>query len=497
MQLQSGRPHATADLFQLPACNIYGQLLALQQPNSLWHSSYLLLSPLSRAGYVMNPVLVFDKFGPLARRGVQGRSSYAPGECLLKPVNNLKGQKAGLRCGSRLLPIAKPWANRCTVRALAASPSSNSGDASNPKARANSNPKGGKPPSPSPSPPSPKSSPPAAKTPAGSKDGSGKAAGSKGAADAAKSSEYSEAMQKRMGDPSLVYRHEAGMNYAVVLPDIMVGSCPQGPEDVDHLREECNVGAIMCLQEDINFAYFNIDIAAIRQRAEQRGDVKHLRVPIADFDPFSLRMNLPKAVAVMHAAMQQFKPGERVYIHCTAGLGRAPGLALAYMMMMRGLTLKEANEKLQAVRPCGPKLDAIRWATVDMLLPRSSSTEVTLSWSRGVSETCELSGLDVGWGPRVPLGRNLARERYELTRALPVGRYEYKYIIDGRWTYNPWAWLDHANHESPNNLIEVVSSDPEIEQIKKVVFTDDVLPKGSVYRERVQERVASLIASMS
>eukprot|EP00899_Mesostigma_viride_P014937 jgi/Mesvir1/23444/Mv22298-RA.2 len=347
----------------------------------------------------MNPVLVFDKFGPLARRGVQGRSSYAPGECLLKPVNNLKGQKAGLRCGSRLLPIAKPWANRCTVRALAASPSSNSGDASNPKARANSNPKGGKPPSPSPSPPSPKSSPPAAKTPAGSKDGSGKAAGSKGAADAAKSSEYSEAMQKRMGDPSLVYRHEAGMNYAVVLPDIMVGSCPQGPEDVDHLREECNVGAIMCLQEDINFAYFNIDIAAIRQRAEQRGDVKHLRVPIADFDPFSLRMNLPKAVAVMHAAMQQFKPGERVYIHCTAGLGRAPGLALAYMMMMRGLTLKEANEKLQAVRPCGPKLDAIRWATVDMLLPRSSSTEVTLSWSRGVSETCELSGLDVGWGP--------------------------------------------------------------------------------------------------
>jgi hypothetical protein len=51
----------------------------------------------------------------------------------------------------------------------------------------------------------------------------------------AKSDEYTEEMQARMGT-ALTYRHEDGINYNYVLPDLIVGSCLQGPEDVDRLQ---------------------------------------------------------------------------------------------------------------------------------------------------------------------------------------------------------------------------------------------------------------------
>lgn len=64
-------------------------------------------------------------------------------------------------------------------------------------------------------------------------------------------------------------------------------------------------------------AYFDLDIAPIVARAANRGDVRHVRHEIRDFDPFSLRQNLPEAVRIIARA---FAGGEgKVYIHCTAG----------------------------------------------------------------------------------------------------------------------------------------------------------------------------------
>jgi protein-tyrosine phosphatase len=66
--------------------------------------------------------------------------------------------------------------------------------------------------------------------------------------------------------------------------------------------------------------YFGIDIAAIQARCKEVG-LQHVRFPVRDFDPFDLRLKLPKAVARLAKA---HKAGEgAVYIHCTAG---EPGL---------------------------------------------------------------------------------------------------------------------------------------------------------------------------
>lgn len=48
-----------------------------------------------------------------------------------------------------------------------------------------------------------------------------------------------------------------------------------------------------------------------------------------DFDPDSLRNGLPKAVSSLEWAVSEGKG--KVYVHCTAGLGRAPAVAIAYM----------------------------------------------------------------------------------------------------------------------------------------------------------------------
>lgn len=64
--------------------------------------------------------------------------------------------------------------------------------------------------------------------------------------------------------------------------------------------------------------------------------VSHLTAPLRgfffqarDFDPDSLRSGLPKAVSSLEWAISEGKG--RVYVHCTAGLGRAPANAIAYM----------------------------------------------------------------------------------------------------------------------------------------------------------------------
>jgi protein-tyrosine phosphatase len=54
-----------------------------------------------------------------------------------------------------------------------------------------------------------------------------------------------------------------------------------------------------------------------------------------DFDPDSLRSQLPKSVSALEWAISQCKG--RVYVHCTAGLGRAPAVATAYMFWFKNM----------------------------------------------------------------------------------------------------------------------------------------------------------------
>ena len=56
------------------------------------------------------------------------------------------------------------------------------------------------------------------------------------------------------------------------------------------------------------------------------------------------------------AAVLQGATVGRVYVHCTAGLGRAPAVCIAYMYWFLGLELDVAYKRLTDIRPCGPKV---------------------------------------------------------------------------------------------------------------------------------------------
>ncbi|KAI3879845.1 hypothetical protein MKX03_000464 [Papaver bracteatum] len=177
-----------------------------------------------------------------------------------------------------------------------------------------------------------------------------------------KMDEYNTAMKKMMRNP-YEYHHDLGMNYKLILDNLIVGSQPQKPEDIDHLREEMNVAYILNLQQDNDVQFWGIDLQLIVKRCKEIG-IRHMRRPAKDFDGDSLRIGLPKAVSSLEWAVEEGKG--RVYLHCTAGLGRAPAVAIAYMFWFCDMNLNKAYDMLTKVRPCGPNKKAIRAATYDL-----------------------------------------------------------------------------------------------------------------------------------
>lgn len=254
------------------------------------------------------------------------------------------------------------------------------------------------------------------------------------AKDAAETSaKYSETMKKQMGS-SLIYKHEDGMNFAKCFERIIVGSCLQSPADVDTLKSE-GVGVVFCLQEDKDMAHFKLDLAPILARAAEL-DVKHVRHPIRDFDPLSLRRQVPDAVRCLATEMAA-RPEALVYIHCTAGLGRAPATALAYMFMIEGMDLDEAYRQLYQVRRCHPQLQMVRAAVCDLLSGSMGSGRLTISIKRPEAKKVEIAGLDVGWHERIPLVKDSTTGEFVLDRETPPGVYQYKFIVDGEWMADP------------------------------------------------------------
>ncbi|XP_020222556.1 phosphoglucan phosphatase DSP4, amyloplastic [Cajanus cajan] len=298
-----------------------------------------------------------------------------------------------------------------------------------------------------------------------------------------KSETYSHNMTEAMG-AVLTYRHELGMNYNFIRPDLIVGSCLQTPEDVDKLHR-IGVKTIFCLQQDPDLEYFGVDINAIREYAKTFNDIQHLRAEIRDFDAFDLRMRLPAVVSKLYKAINS--NGGVTYIHCTAGLGRAPAVALAYMFWVLGYKLNEAHTLLQSKRSCFPKLDAIKSATADILTGLSKKP-VTLAWEDSNCSTVEISGLDIGWGQRIPLKFDDKEGSWFLKKELPEGLYEYKYIVDGEWTCNKDELVTSPNKDGHvNNFIQVLDDSSSVRASLRERLTSDDPDLTKDERLRIKE----------
>jgi hypothetical protein len=303
--------------------------------------------------------------------------------------------------------------------------------------------------------------------------------------DDTKSAEYTQEMQAKMGT-SLTYRHEAGLDYNRVLPDLIVGSCLQTPADVDRLADMEGVKVVYCLQEDCDMEYFNLDVSKIQERCRERGDIKHVRFPIRDFDPYDLRMKLPKAIARL--AKEHDPSKGTAYIHCTAGMGRAPATAVAYMAWIRGIPVDTAYEMMTTVRRCSPKIQAIRSATADLLLGTGPVTASIAVYRPGTANSIQVAGLDVGWHQKLDMSRDPVTHRFLLKRELLPGSYPYKLVVDGNWTYS----ADHPTIKDGENINNVLDVSAALDAASSSKFLRYISQGTVLTPEELQELSAML-----
>jgi atypical dual specificity phosphatase len=130
------------------------------------------------------------------------------------------------------------------------------------------------------------------------------------------------------------------LNWDQVSPSIVIGSCPMTGDDLKLVHFETSVTAVMSLQHDDDHTYWKINYPAMLHTGTELGLVME-RWPIRDFDIADMQRQLPGAISILAKLIDK---KHRVYLHCTAGLGRSTLVTLGY------LTLVENYDKDAAIQ---------------------------------------------------------------------------------------------------------------------------------------------------
>ena len=139
-----------------------------------------------------------------------------------------------------------------------------------------------------------------------------------------------------------------------ILPALVVGEYPN-LIDVPWLRDEHGITAVVCLQDDADLASKRLRLADLRTAYGDTG-LAFDHVPVPDGDPEFLADRLPTIVEILRDHVAR---GASVYLHCNAGMNRAPTAAIAYMHVVEGLALREAVAFVKARRSCIPYVRAL------------------------------------------------------------------------------------------------------------------------------------------
>ncbi len=148
------------------------------------------------------------------------------------------------------------------------------------------------------------------------------------------------------------------MDYAQILSQLFLGSHPQTTDDIDRLRQEAGITAVLNLQTDDDMRAVNLVWEPLEAHYRTCG-IELSRLSVRDFDPVDLREKLPECVHVLDSLL---KAGYSVYLHCTAGTGRSPTVAIAYLHWYQRWDLDAAVAYVKERRLCSPNVEAIRLA---------------------------------------------------------------------------------------------------------------------------------------
>lgn len=148
------------------------------------------------------------------------------------------------------------------------------------------------------------------------------------------------------------------INFDRITRTIFVGTYPQSPLDVDRLCDGPRITAVVNLQSDADMKALRVNWSRLEKHYAKR-ELAVYRYPIRDFDPDDLAGRMRGAVTQVGDLEAV---GHRIYIHCTAGVGRAPAVAIGHLAWNLGWELEEAYDFVRERRACDPYIDAIRAA---------------------------------------------------------------------------------------------------------------------------------------
>ncbi|MBR57551.1 MAG: hypothetical protein CMH54_05765 [Myxococcales bacterium] len=139
---------------------------------------------------------------------------------------------------------------------------------------------------------------------------------------------------------------------------LLLGACPRSPEHVTELVSVHEVDTIVNLQTDGDFESLRLRWSLMWQHMVSKGlDV--VRVPIEDFNERSMEAGMDEAVAVVTERLQA---GERVYLHCTAGINRSSTVAAAVLAGPYKMGFLGALEHISSRRRVAPYMGLVqRW----------------------------------------------------------------------------------------------------------------------------------------
>jgi protein-tyrosine phosphatase len=146
--------------------------------------------------------------------------------------------------------------------------------------------------------------------------------------------------------------------YAEVADDLLIGAYPQDAGDVAALRA-AGVTRVLNLVQDVEYDAGGRDACAL---ALAEAGIEEQRIEIVDYGNL-----LPEHIEqATRRALEWLDGGERVYVHCRAGMQRSATVAAALVMLRDGLELPAALESVRARKPSANPLshqrqDLARW----------------------------------------------------------------------------------------------------------------------------------------
>ncbi len=148
--------------------------------------------------------------------------------------------------------------------------------------------------------------------------------------------------------------------------NLLIGSYPLNSNEIEELRS-VGITAILSLQTAEDLRGRGIEW---EEKAALAAKLTFRSVPVRDFDTADLQRKLPNCVVLLD---RMLKAGHTVYLHCTAGAGRSPTVAAAYLHWCLKWPLERALAHVREARDCSPNAEAIRrarwpWAEPDLRL---------------------------------------------------------------------------------------------------------------------------------